>query len=178
MLEKSEILKRAKKGKIDAQEQLYQQYSVMLYVLCLRYARDRSEANDILQEGFITIFKDLNQYNGKGDLAAWMRKVMVNTALQYIRKWKKDWNWENSEDHLLNLEVDESAHSNLNIEEMTKIIQQLPMGYRVVFNMYVIEGYSHKEIASKLDISESTSKSQLHRAKQAIRNKMEAFLLA
>lgn len=178
MFENSEILKRAKKGKIDAQEQLYQQYSVMLYVLCQRYARDRSEANDILQEGFITIFKDLNQYTGKGDLGAWMRKVMVNTALQYIRKWKKDWNWESSEDHLLNLEIEESAHSNLNMEEMTKIIQQLPPGYRVVFNMYVIEGYSHKEIASKLDISESTSKSQLHRAKQAIRNKMEAFLLA
>jgi len=177
LIENSEILERAKKGKIDAQEHLYNQYRVMLYVLCLRYARDRSEANDILQEGFITIFKDLKQYNGKGDLASWMRKVMVNTALQYIRKWKKDWNWENSDDYQVKFEIDESAHSNLNMEQMTKIIQQLPTGYRVVFNMYVIEGYSHKEIASKLNISESTSKSQLHRAKQAIRNKMETFLL-
>jgi len=177
LIENSEIIKRAKKGKTDAQEYLYNKYRVVLYVLCLRYARDKSEANDILQEGFITIFRDLNQYNGKGDLAAWMRKVMVNTALQYIRKWKKDWNWENSEDHLMKFEIDESAHSNLNMEQLTKIIQQLPTGYRVVFNMFVIEGYSHKEIASKLDISENTSKSQLHRAKQAIRNKMEAFLI-
>ena len=172
------ILIGAKKGNNSAQKKLYDQYSVMLYGLCLRYARDRSEANDMHQEGFIAIFRDLHQYQGEGDLGAWMRKVMVNTALQYIRKWKKDWNWEDSDDHLKFIEVNECAHSNLNLEELTRLIQQLPTGYRFVFNMYVIEGYSHKEIAERLNISIGTSKSQLHKAKETIKKKMETFLLA
>ena len=177
MIENIEILEKAKKGKSSAQKYLYDKYSATLYVLCLRYARDRSEANDIHQEGFISIFKDLHQFTGEGDLGAWMRKVMVNTALQYIRKWKKDWDWQNSDDHLQHLQVDEAAHSNLNLEDLTKIIQQLPLGYRIVFNMYVIEGFSHKEIAEELDISVSTSKSQLHRAKESIKNKIDILLL-
>ena len=86
-----QAVKAAKKGDLSAQRYLYEQYKVSLFTVCLRYSRDRSEAKDILQEGFLSIFKDLHQYKEKGDIGKWMRKVVVNTALQYLRKWKKDW---------------------------------------------------------------------------------------
>ena len=171
------VVKKAVNGDSPSQKYLYEKYKVLLYTLCLRYARDRSEANDILQEGFITIFKDLRQFQGNGNLGGWMRKVMVNTALQYLRKWKKEWFNEVSEHYENNYSVGEIAHSRLNMQELTCLIQQLPSGYRVVFNMFVIEGYSHKEIAEMLQINESTSKTQLFKAKAALRKKLEAQLI-
>jgi len=143
-----------------------------LFTVCLRYSRDRSEAEDILQEGFIKIFKDLNQYAGKGAIGAWMRKVMVNTALQYIRKWKKDWQHEDSQDYQNAFQNNAVVFQKLGLEELTKLIQKLPQGYKIVFNLYIIEGYSHKEIANILGISESTSKTQLFKAKAALRQQV------
>ncbi len=159
----------AKKGNPVAQRYLYDTYKVPLFTVCLRYSRDRSEAEDILQEGFIKIFKDLKQYAGKGAVGAWMRKVMVNTALQYIRKWKKDWKHEDSGDYQDAFQSSATVFQQLGLQELTKLIQQLPDGYKIVFNLYVIEGYSHKEIAEILGISESTSKTQLFKAKGALR---------
>ncbi len=162
----------AKKGNPVAQRYLYEQYKIPLFTVCLRYSRDRSEAEDILQEGFIKIFKDLNQYEGKGAIGAWMRKVMVNTALQYIRKWKKDWKHVDSQDYKEAFQTSEIAFQNLGLEEITHMIQQLPNGYKVVFNLYVVEGYSHKEIGVLLGINENTSKSQLFKAKAALKKQI------
>jgi len=166
------------KGQPTAQRFLYEQYKVQLYTVCLRYGRDRSEAEDILQEGFIKILKDLHQYSGKGSIGGWMRKVMVNTALQYLRKWKKDWNHLDSQDYQEAFQVSETVFHKLGLEELTRLIQQLPAGYRVVFNLYVIEGYAHKEIADLLGVSENTSKTQLFKAKAALRKKLEKQLLS
>jgi len=165
----------AQKGNPVAQRYLYDTYKVRLFTVCLRYSRDRSEAEDILQEGFIKIFKDLNQYAGKGAIGAWMRKVMVNTALQYLRKWKKDWKHEDSEEYQDAVQSSATVFQQLGLEELTKLIQQLPQGYKIVFNLYVIEGYSHKEIAEILGIKENTSKTQLFKAKGALRKALETL---
>ncbi len=165
----------AKEGNSVAQRYLYEQYKIPLFTVCLRYSRDKSEAEDILQEGFIKIFKDLDQYAGKGAIGAWMRKVMVNTALQYIRKWKKDWKHADTHDYQEAFQTSEIAFQNLGLEELTRLIQQLPNGYKVVFNLYVIEGYSHKEIGELLGISESTSKTQLFKAKATLKKKLIEF---
>lgn len=162
----------AKKGNPVAQRYLYEQYKIPLFTVCLRYSRDRSEAEDILQEGFIKIFKDLDQYAGKGAIGAWMRKVMVNTALQYIRKWKKDWKHADTQNYQEAFQTSEIAFQNLGLEELTYMIQQLPNGYKVVFNLYVVEGYSHKEIGALLGINENTSKSQLFKAKAALKKQI------
>ncbi len=167
----------AKKGNTTAQKYLYEQYKISLFTVCLRYSRDRSEAEDILQEGFINIFKDFHQYTGEGNLESWMRRVMVNTALRYLRKWKKDWQHEDSQGYEDAFHSQEVIFQKLGLEELTQLIQRLPNGYKIVFNLYVIEGYSHREIADILGISENTSKTQLFKAKAALRKQLERQLL-
>jgi len=141
--------------------------------VCLRYAKNRMEAEDILQEGYIKVFKNLNTYKGEGSLEGWVRRIMVNTAINFYRASIK---------YVQSLDDDEMNDKNLpnvsmndllSTKELLKIIQELPEGYRVVFNLYAVEGYSHKEIAAILDVSESTSKSQLSRARVALQNKLK-----
>lgn len=176
-MDQSNIIAAAIKGDERAQRQLYEQHKVSMFIICQRYARDRSEAEDILQEGFIKIFRDLRQYSGKGALGGWMRRVMINSALQYLRKWKREFLFVNVEDSKGKLYAPETVHSNLGAEELTRMIQQLPLGYRTIFNLYVIEGYTHKEIANQLGISENTSKTQLRKAKASLRAKLEKKIL-
>lgn len=145
-------------------------------MLCLRYARNKEEAEDMLQEGFMRIFKDIRQYDSeKGNLLPWLRKVMLNSCLQYLRKHRVQL-------HIVNLEEDNSSYTSdddvfakMSTKELIRLIQTLPDGYRIVFNMFVLEGYKHQEIANTLAISESTSKSQLHKAKAMLRSKIRAF---
>ncbi len=170
-------IKAAKKGSSIGQRYLYDKYKVFLFAICLRYSRDRSEAKDIFQEGFINIYKDLHQCNSTGHLENWMRRVMVNTALRYIRKWKKDWQHEDSQAYEEVFHSQEIVFQKLEMEELTRLIQRLPDGYKLVFNLYVIEGYSHKEIAHLLGVSESTSKTQLFKAKAALKKQLERQLL-
>jgi RNA polymerase sigma factor (sigma-70 family) len=148
-----------------AQKVLYDKFSRKMMGVCLRYFDSREEAEDVLQNGFITVFENLGSYKGTGSLEGWIRKVMVNTALTDIRKNKK---------LKQNIELDSVAFmlpstSYLNdtfaVTDLLKIIQSLPVGFRTVFNLYAIEGYSHKEIGELLNISEGTSKSQYSRAK-------------
>lgn len=140
-----------------------------MFRICLRYSNSRTEAEDTLQEGFIKIFRDLHQFSSSGPLGAWMRKVMVNTALQEIRKRKHLFPTIDISQLQQQFRTEEDIHSNLHAQALTKMVQSLPPGYRAVFNMYVVEGYSHKEIAEKLAISISTSKSQLFKAKAALK---------
>ena len=176
-MELNKAISLAKKGNPLAQRQLYEQYKVRLFRVCLRYGRDRSDAKDMLQEGFIQVFKNIHQFKGEGDIGSWMRQVMVYTALQYLRKWKKDWDHLDSNDFESVFQTEADVFHKLGLEELTRMIQQLPKGYRIVFNLFVIEGYSHKEIAEMLGVSTNTTKSQLSKAKAALRKQLEQQLL-
>jgi RNA polymerase sigma-70 factor (ECF subfamily) len=157
----------------DAQRQLYERYKVPMYRLCLRYAASATEAEDILQDGFIKVFSDLHQFRGDGPLGAWIRQVVLRTALQYLRQRIKNINIV-SDVYLPDTPDDLPLPTDTpDAKQLIHLIQQLPDGYRTVFNLFVIEEYSHKEIANTLGISESTSKSQLYKAKAMLRRNLE-----
>lgn len=167
-----EIIKGCVEENNSSQKALYDRYSAKMYALCLRYGRNSSEAQDMLQDGFIKVFDNIKQYGGKGSFEGWIRKIMVNTALNYCRK--KEFNKEVSDlNGLFHLKTEAKAISNLSEEEILNILQNLPDGYRVVFNLYAIEGFSHKEIAEKLNISDNTSRSQLSKARKLIQKIFE-----
>ncbi len=171
------LIKKSIKGNATAQRSLYEKYKTKWFMVCLRYSRDRSEAEDMLQEGLISIFKDMYQYDvTKGYFSTWSNRVLVNAILQFIRKWKKIKYHVDVDELKDSLSSQEEIYSNLGAKELTQLIQKLPLGYRVVFNMYVIEGFKHKEIAAQLEISENTSKTQLYKAKRMLRNQLEDIL--
>lgn len=161
------------KGDPRYQQALYEQYRVELFVVCLRYARDRSEAEDLLQEGFIQVFRDLYQYDvSRGALQSWVRKVMINTVLQHVRKKKIRITANDLDTYQNQLYADEQVLSKLSAREIVEHIQRLPEGYRIVFNLFMIEGYTHQEIAERLNISVNTSKTQLFKARSVLQRKL------
>ncbi len=148
----------------DAQRELYERYSPLLMGVCMRYAKDRAEAEDILQESFIKIFSKLKKYNSQGSWEGWLRRITINTAIDHLRKQKNmQKNMSIEQEQALQIEADEVDQ--LELEYLYQIIQELPAGYRIVFNLYAIEGYSHKEIGHQLGVTESTSRSQYTRAR-------------
>lgn len=159
-----------------AQKQFFERYKGKMFALCLRYANSREDAEDILQEGFVKVFRDLHQYTGAGNLEGWVRKVFVNTALQYLQNQKKQMATSGLEGHEPADESEPFMTDEAPAKNMIRILQQLPPGFRTVFNLYVLEGYSHPEIAEILDISIGTSKSQLLRAKAHFRKLLESSL--
>lgn len=156
-----------------AQKQLFDFYSKKMMGVCLRYAKDSEEAQDILQMGFIKVFEKLELYKHQGSLEGWIRRVIVNTALDNIRKNKKLMNNVDIDkvDYQLH-NYDENVLDSLSARDLLRIIQEMPPGFRTVFNMFAIEGYSHKEIAEELNISVSTSKSQFSRARAYMKKKL------
>jgi len=162
----------------QCQKALYEQYKVQMFRLCLRYSNSRADAEDILQDGFIRIFSDLHQYSGKGALGGWIRKVMVNTALQHIRKNKRVPHFLEIDQVAELKEAEEQIYSRIGAKALTKMIQTLPPGYKMIFNLYVVDGYTHQEIANQLKISINTSKSQLSKAKAALRKKLEHLMVS
>lgn len=171
------LIKKCLRRNPKAQRYLYEKYKVMWFMICLRYGRNKDEAEDMLQEGLISIFKDLKQYDvKKAAFSTWSSKVMVNAALQNLRKWKKLDFHEDIDTHSNLVMHEEDVYDKLGAKELTYIVQSLPNGYRVVFNLYVIEGYKHREIAEMLNISENTSKSQLRKAKSMLRNQLEHII--
>lgn len=171
------IIQRCLCGDRLAQKQLFEHYKGKMFALCLRYANNRSDAEDIFQEGFVRVFRDLNQYSGSGNFEGWMRKIFVNTALQHLQKQKRGL-------ELTALESNDFADESVppfDTEELPArnlmlILQQLPPGFRAIFNLHVLEGYSHPEIAEIMGISVGTSKSQLLRAKAHFRKLLETSL--
>ncbi len=157
------------------QEFLYQKYSSKMYGVCLRYSGNVEDANDLLQEGFIKVFKNLTKFRGEGSFEGWIRRIFVNTSIEQFRKKVKLYNvtevQENTiEDHDLNI-LDTLAE-----KDIISLVNELSPGYKAVFNMHVVEGYSHKEIADILEINEGTSKSQLARAKGVLKKLLEKRL--
>ena len=156
-----------------AQKKLYEEYYSTMYPVCLRYAVDENEALDILHEGFIKVFRYINKYTIGTSLSAWIRRIMVNTSIDFYRKKarRRTENIDNAHGASLN---DPGVVSNMAAEEIIASLQQLSPAYRAVFNLYVIEGFSHKEIAEQLGITESTSRSNLVKA----RTKLKHLLIA
>lgn len=165
------IWNRCLNGERKAQFELYQLLSKKMYAVCLRYAPNEAEAKDILQLGFIKVFRKCNYFDSKGSLEGWIRKIMVNTAIENHRKNSAVY-LESVDDKHEIVAGNMHAESNVHYKDLLAMIQTLPLGYRTIFNLYVIDGYSHREIAEQLSISESNSKSQLSRARQWLKEKL------
>ena len=163
----------AKSGDRRSQKAIYDMLSGKMYAVCLRYMGDKESAADILQDGFVTLFTKLDSYSGEGSFEGWARRIFVNTALMSLRK--KDALKDSDEvEAARNISADEpSAIEKIGYKDLLEMVVGLPPGFRTVFNMYVIEGYSHKEIAEELGISETTSRSQLQRARVLLQSKIK-----
>ena len=166
-----ELIEGCRRKDRTAQRALYDRFEPKMLAVCCRYVRDRMEAEDVLVTTFMKVFDRLDQFKGDGSFEGWIRKIAVNESLTYLRKYK-----------YMYLETDlEAAHEeadlpsfggDLEAEDLLKLIAGLPTGYRIVFNLYAIDGYSHKEIAEQIGITESTSKSQLSRARSHLQEKL------
>ncbi len=171
----NDIIYDLKKGKRKAQFVLYKQYAPLLLGLCMRYSKTKTEAEDVLQEGFIKIFEKIKDLKKTSALVPWMKRIMVNTAINSYHKNLKHYYHQDIDEVQINDINDEPTEymSNISPDMVLKSLQDLPEGYKMILNMYVFDGYSHKEIAEELKISVSTSKSQLHKARKSLRNKFK-----
>ncbi|NDW09124.1 RNA polymerase sigma factor [Dysgonomonas sp. 520] len=177
-MDELQLIAGCKAHKRESQKALYEMYSRKIYGICLRYCSDPESAQDLLHDGFIKVFDNISSYSGKGSFEGWLKRIFINMALENIRKNKSFFH--NSED-IQNIPelVDESTEEGTSLiseQELLKMIQQLPKGYRTVFNLYAIEELSHKEIAQMLGINEVTSRSQYNRARQILQHKIKEFL--
>lgn len=167
-----ELITRCKRGERKAQEMLYKQFASKMLGVCMRYATDKMEAEDMLQNGFIKVFKNLEGYRGDGAFEGWMRRIMVHCSIEYYRKHHKMVQMVDVTDMSNEPAVNPTAMANMDVKDLMGLIQQLSPGYRMVFNLYAIEGYSHKEIAAIVGITEGASKSQLSRARAILKEQV------
>lgn len=166
-----EVIEKILLGEKDLFSVLYKKYSRQLMLTCLRYVPERGLAEDILQEACIAIFKDLNKFdNQKGSFITWATRITINKCLKSFRKKSIFSKMDNILELKYKFTIRSKALENLNLKDLTNLINSMPKGYRAVFNMYIIDGFTHKEIADQLNISESTSKTQLMRAKRLLKN--------
>lgn len=157
------------------QEELYNRFSPKMYAVCLRYSNNTDDAQDLLQEGFIKIYKNLDRFRAEGSFEGWVRRVFINTSIEHYRRKVNLFSTSEKEENLIE-DSSWNALDKLAEKDIIKLVQELSPGYRTVFNMYAIEGYSHKEIGNMLGINEGTSKSQLARAKGILQKKIEQLL--
>lgn len=168
----NQLIENCRINDTKAQGELYKLFSSKLFSVCLKYSRNYAEAEDNLQDAFLIIFNKIEQYKSKGSFEGWLKRITINTVLQRYRNEKVfDIINENVADEV-ELEIDED---NVPLEYLLKIIQELPDRYRLVFNLYVLDGYSHKEIADMLNINIGTSKSNLARARQILKETIENY---
>ena len=164
ILTEAELINRCIAGEKSCQERLYRKYASKMFGVCLGYVNSQDDAKDVMQDAFIKIFESLKKYNGEGSFEGWIRKIIVNTAIDYYRKNLKEIRNVQIDD-LYDVKTEASVLDRIQEKELLELIHKLPEGARIIFNLYVIEGYSHDEIAKTLNISLSTSKSQVWRAK-------------
>lgn len=162
-----ELITACLSGDGKAQKQLYDQYNKVMFGICLRYCGTYDEAKDILQDGFVKVFMKMHQFGFQGSFEGWMKRIFVNTALEYYRS-QKNHLYHEDVSAAETIELADSTLERMELKEVLQALQQLSPGYRNVLNLFIIEGYSHAEIASMLQISEGTSKSQLSRARAAL----------
>ncbi|MEG1748549.1 MAG: sigma-70 family RNA polymerase sigma factor [Tannerellaceae bacterium] len=174
-MNEQQLIEGCRKGDRRAQQELYETHSRKMMGVCLRYVNDRETARDLLQDGFVKVFGCIDAYSGLGSFEGWMRKIFVNCALEYLRKSDVLREAADLDSTAELIHPDSSALSDLSAAELMKMIQELPAGFRAVFNLFAIEGYSHKEIGEMLNITESTSRSQFTRAKQLLQRRINAL---
>ena len=161
------------RGDLRAQRELYEKFSARMYPVCFRYVSNREVAKDVLHDGFILVFSKLNTFSGDGSFEGWIRRIFVNCALMHLRKNDALKFSEEIDSSTINIQLDSGPLENLNAKEIMEIVATMPTGFRTVFNLYVVEGYSHQEIAEKLNISEGSSRSQLNRAKGWLKKRIK-----
>lgn len=169
-MDQNKLLNDCLKGKASAQRDLYALFARPMLGLCYRYTKSIDDAEDVLQDGFIKVFKNLHQFKGSGELGAWVRRIMVNTAINYLKKesrYQYDLSFSEKGLHPVS---DDNPELKLNTRDLADLIRQLPTGYQTIFNMHAVEGYSHVEIGKILGIHEGTSKSQYARARALLIN--------
>lgn len=172
-MDDSALVKKCLEGNSKAQRMLFERFAPKMLGVCMRYTKNVEQAEDVLQDGFVKVFTKLSHYSGNGSLEGWIRRIVVNTALDEIRKNVKFQANVNVDDVDYKLDLDSHILEGLMAEDLMEIINDMPAGYKVVFNMFAIEGYSHKEISVQLNISENTSKSQYSRARAYLKTKLE-----
>jgi RNA polymerase sigma-70 factor (ECF subfamily) len=168
ILSDAELVQRCLRADARAQKQFYERFAGRMFGICYRYAGNIHEAEDLLQDGFVRAFLHLKDFRGEGSLEGWLRKIMVTTALNFLKREKNIRNQAGIEVAGQEAGDESSGLQQLETEELMKLIQQLSPGYRAVLNLFAIEGYSHREIGEMLQIGESTSRSQYTRAKQLL----------
>jgi len=179
MVEENQIIEECKKGKHKSFALLYDKYAPLMLGVCYRYSKTKDEAEDVLQEGFIKVFQKIKSFEGKGSFEGWMRRIMVNTAINNYKANNKHYYHDDiDKDNNINLKTDEPPpfefdNDKVSKNQIVKLIQELPAGYQLVFNLYVIEGLTHQEIAKELEISINTSKTQLFKARKWLRNRIQ-----
>lgn len=168
MNELQELISDCKKGRILAQRRLYEAYAAEMMGVCYRYTKSLQDAEDVLQEGFMRVFQNLGQFRGDGELGAWIRRIMVNTSINYLKKhaqYRMEMVFREPALHPVSAETPDL---NLDGRELANLIRQLPTGYQTVFNLHAVEGYTHVDIGQILGISEATSRSQYMRARNLL----------
>jgi RNA polymerase sigma-70 factor (ECF subfamily) len=163
-------------GDRQMQEELYNRFSGKMYAVCLRYANNADDAQDLLQEGFIKVYRNLHRFRAEGSFEGWIRRVFVNSSIEHFRKKSLQLSRVSEKEESTIGDTDISALDSLAEKDIIRLVQELSPGYRTVFNLYVVEGFSHKEIADQLGISEGTSKSQLARARTILQKKVTHYL--
>jgi len=162
------------KGNRDAQKLLYEQFYGYAMSICLRYAPGKEEAREILNDGFMKVFTRLNQRDQQGSFKSWLRKIMIHNAIDYYRKNNKHYNHQELDNIQTNSNtVENDALGNIAYNDLIRMVQQLPPAYRTVFNLHVLDGYTHEEIATQLNITEGTSKSNLFKAREHLRDQLQ-----
>lgn len=184
-MDNDRLVKDCLKGRREAQQQLYEQFAESMLGVCYRYTKSRTDAEDVLQEGFIKVFKNLHQYKSEGELGGWIRRIMVNTSLNFLKqnqRYQGDLSFSETNLHLV---ASDNPEITMNAKDLVGLIRQLPTGYQTIFNLHAVEGYTHVEIGKLLGINEGTSRSQYARArglliswlkKQSVDNKFETYV--
>lgn len=166
----ADLISRCRRDDAAAQRVVYQQYQRTLYGICLRYADNRDDALDLLQDSFIRIFRNIDSFRGEGSFEGWMRRITVRLCIEYCRKRTRFLRVDLK--HAQEVAVETDVWASVSRDEILRLISQMPPGYRMVFNLYAVEGYSHQEIADMLGISEGASKSQLSRARRYLQQRL------
>jgi RNA polymerase sigma factor (sigma-70 family) len=170
-----QLVKDCLKGKPGAQRELYERFAESMLGVCYRYTKSLKDAEDVLQDGFVKVFASLHQYKFEGELGAWVRRIMVNTALNFLKRNKKYRSEMYFAEQPLHPVANDNPVVSLEAKELANLIRQLPPGYQTIFNLYAVEGFSHVEIGEMLGISDGTSRSQYARARGLLINWMEKF---
>ena len=166
-----ELIRDCKLRKSKAQKAVYDRYAARMLAVCLRYIKDRMEAEHVMVGGMIKTFEKIGQFQEEGSFEGWIRRIMVNESLMYLRK-NKNMALESDFDEVIEEPNYDELSESVDAEELLKLIEELPVGYRTVFNLYAIEGYKHEEVGEMLGISTGTSKSQLNRARKLLQKRL------